>query len=166
MTEGNDLRDAVVIERSFDAPVDVIWQMWTDPEHFSAWYGPVGASIQVATMDVRAGGIRLISMKVETPDGPTQMWFTGEYREVVERARLVYTEFLSDEKGKVDPANPGGHPVMTEVRVEFEDLGGSTRVVLTHAGIPSDSPGAAGWTMALDELATHLGRAPGRHRVS
>jgi uncharacterized protein YndB with AHSA1/START domain len=30
--------DAVVIERSFDAPVDLIWRMWTDPEHFKAWY--------------------------------------------------------------------------------------------------------------------------------
>ena len=40
MTDDNGSPSAVVIERSFDAPVDLIWQMWTDPEHFSAWYGP------------------------------------------------------------------------------------------------------------------------------
>ena len=83
MTDDNASRDAVVIERSFDAPVDLIWRMWTDPEHFKAWYGPEGAAIPVAKMEVRVGGTRLVCMEVQTPGGPMQMWFTGEYREVV-----------------------------------------------------------------------------------
>jgi hypothetical protein len=37
-----------------------------------------------------------------------------------------------------------------------EDVGGGTKMVMTHAGVPSDSPGATGWTMALDKLAAHL----------
>ena len=86
-----------------------------------------------------------------------QMWFTGEYREVVECARLVYTESASDEHGNDLPPSDGGvpegHPTTTEVRVELEDLGGRTKQVLTHAGIPADSPGATGWMMALDKLA-------------
>jgi hypothetical protein len=40
--------------------------------------------------------------------------------------------------------------------VELEDVGGRTKMVLTHAGIPSDSPGAAGWTVAIDKLAAHV----------
>ena len=44
----------------------------------------------------------------------------------------------------------------TEVRVELEDLGGRTKMVMTHSGIPQDSPGAAGWAMALDKLATYI----------
>ena len=161
MTDDNGSPDAVVIERSFDAPVDLIWQMWTDPEHFSAWYGPNGASIPVAKMDVRVGGSRLVCMEIQTPDGPVQMWFTGEYREVVEHERLVYSESMSDENGRVlSPADlgmPEGHPTTTEVRVELEDLGGGrTKMVMTHAGVPSDSPGAAGWAMALDKLAAHV----------
>src|SRR5262245_32382407 len=56
-------QDAVVIERDFDAPVDLVWKLWTDPEHFKHWYGPDGASIQVARMDVRAGGHRLVCME-------------------------------------------------------------------------------------------------------
>src|SRR5947208_3044922 len=96
MTDASDSKDAVVIERSFDAPVDLIWQMWTDPEHFAAWYGPGGASVPVAKMDVRVGGTRLISMRMQTPNGAMQMWFAGEYREVVNNKRLVYTEFVSD----------------------------------------------------------------------
>ena len=160
MKDGNVSQDAVTIERIFDAPIDLIWQMWSDPQHFAAWYGPDGASIPVAKMDVRVGGTRLVCMEVQTPGGPTQMWFTGEYREVVENERLVYTESMSDENGNVlspsDMGMPAGHPTTTEVRVELEDVGGRTKMVMTHAGIPSESPGAAGWTMAPDKLAAHV----------
>jgi uncharacterized protein YndB with AHSA1/START domain len=159
MTDDN-AQDAVVIERSFDAPVDLIWQMWTDPEHFKAWYGPDGAAIPVAKMDVRVGGTRLVRMEVQAPPGPMQMWFTGEYREVVECERLVYTESMCDENGNVsspsDMGMPPGHPMTTEVRVELEDLAGSTKMVLTHTGIPADSPGAAGWAMAFDKLVAYV----------
>jgi uncharacterized protein YndB with AHSA1/START domain len=150
----------VVIERSFDAPVERIWQMWTDPELFKVWYGPTGATIPVANMDVRVGGTRLICMEVESPNGPMRMWFTGEYRDVVALERLVYTESMSDEHGNVsspaDMGMPEGHPMTTEIHVELTDIGGRTKIVLTHVGIPSDSPGAAGWSMALDKLAAHL----------
>ena len=160
MTDDNDSQNAVVIERTFDAPVHLIWQMWTDPEHFKAWYGPDGATIPVAKMDVRVGGTRLVCMEMQTPNGPMWMWFTGEYREVIEHARLVYTESMSDETGRVmspsDMGMPEGHPTTTQVRVELEDVGGRTRMVLTHYGIPGDSPGAAGWTVALDKLALHV----------
>jgi uncharacterized protein YndB with AHSA1/START domain len=166
MTDGKPSQDAVVIERHFDAPVHLIWQMWTEPEHFKAWYGPAGATIPVAKMDVRVGGTRLVCMEVQTPDGPRQMWFTGEYREVVERERLVYTESMSDEHGNVltpaDMGMPEDHPVTTEVRIELHDVGGRTKLALTHAGIPSDSPGATGWTMALDKLAAHVEGRTGR----
>jgi uncharacterized protein YndB with AHSA1/START domain len=165
MTDNNGAQD-VVIERSFNAPVDLIWQLWTDPEHFKAWYGPDGATIPVAKMDVRVGGTRLVGMEVQTPDGPMQMWFAGEYREVVENERLVYTEFMSDENGNVlSPlalGMPEGHPMTTEVRVAFADVGGRTKLVMTHSGIPAGSPGAAGWTMALDKLAARVEEHSGR----
>ena len=79
-----------MIERTFDAPVDMVWAMWTDPRHFRSWYGPMGATVPVADLDVRVGGRRLVSMEVPTPDGVMTMWFTGEYREVDDRraARL------------------------------------------------------------------------------
>jgi uncharacterized protein YndB with AHSA1/START domain len=107
-------------------------------------------------MDVRVGGRRLVRMDVETPGGAMQMWFTGEYLEVVAHKRLVFTEAISDEDGNV-AGTPDGHPTVTEVRVELEDLGGRTRMVLTHVGIPEGSPGAAGWAMALDKLTAYLG---------
>ena len=157
-----DDKDAVVIERSFNAPVDRIWQLWTDPELFKAWYGPDGATIPVAKMDVRVGGTRLVCMEMQSPDGPRQMWFTGEYLEVVEHERLVYTESMADQEGNVlspsDLGMPAGHPTTTEVRVELTDLGDRTKMVMTHIGVAPDSPGAVGWGMAFDKLAAHSDR--------
>lgn len=158
---GQDL----VIERALDAPPDLIWRMWTRPEHFAAWYGPAGATISVATMDVRVGGNRLVCMEMTTPGGTRQMWFAGTYLEVVENHRLVYTDVVSDENGNVlspeQAGMPPGHPTTTEVRVELEAAGGGTRMTLTHVGIPAGSPGASGWAAALDNLAAHL--IAGRH---
>jgi uncharacterized protein YndB with AHSA1/START domain len=157
---GDVARDAVVIERTFDAPVDVIWRLWTEPEHFKAWYGPQGATIPVASMDVRVGGIRLVAMEFQTPEGPQQMWFTGEFREVISHKRLVYTESMADEHGNpLSPSETGmpqGHPTTTEVIVDLEDIGGRTKMVMKHVGVPADSPGAVGWEMALDKLSAHV----------
>jgi uncharacterized protein YndB with AHSA1/START domain len=157
MNEQDSPQHDLRIERTFDAPVALVWQLWTDPDHFKAWYGPDGATIPTATMDVRVGGARQVCMEVHTPNGPVEMWFVGEYREVIEHRRLVYTESMSDEHGGA-PAAGDGHPA-TEVRVEFEALGSRTRMVLVHAGIPRDSPGAAGWAMAIDKLAIQLERS-------
>lgn len=155
------MTDSVVIERTFDAPVELIWKMWTDPEHFAAWYGPTGATIPVAKMDVQVGGTRHICMAMETPNGPMQMWFIGEFKEIVENQRLVYTDGMSDEEGNiVTPAQmgmPDGHPESTEVIVELESIDGATRMTMTHVGVPADSPGAGGWAMAIDKLAERVG---------
>ena len=146
----NDL----TIERIFDAPVERIWQLWATAEGFQKWYGPEGFTIPTADMDVRVGGKRLFSM--QSPDGAMTMWFCGEYREVTPTSRLVYTESMSDEHGNVmSPADMGmpGHPEVTEVVVELDETDGKTRMVMTHVGIPADSPGAGGWAQAFDKMA-------------
>lgn len=152
--------DAVVISRHFDAPRQLVWQMWTDPDHFAAWYGPTGASVSVAEMDVQVGGRRLVAMDVGPDQSRTRVWFVGEFLEVSEPERLVYTESMSDEHGNVvSPADlgmPDGHPATTQVTIELQALDGETRLTVTHAGVPQDSPGAAGWEMSLDTLARHL----------
>jgi uncharacterized protein YndB with AHSA1/START domain len=151
---------SVTLERVLDAPIDLVWQMWTDAEHFAAWYGPTGATVPVVEMDVTIGGTRHFCLEMQTPDGQSRMWFVGEYRVIDEPTRLVYTESMSDPDGnRVSPVAmgmPGSHPEITEVTVELTEVDGSTRMVMTHAGIPADSPGAMGWNMALDKLEAHL----------
>ena len=156
----SEVNDSVVIERTFDAPIDLIWQMWTDSAQFQKWYGPKGMTIPVADMDVRVGGKRLICMEMSMPDRQMKMWLTGEYKEIVPNTRLVYTESMSDENGNIIPPSamgmPEGHPDTTDVIVELEDLGGRTKMVMTHVGVPADSPGAGGWKMAFDKMADLL----------
>lgn len=157
------MTDSVVIERHFDAPVELVWKMWTESEHFAAWYGPTGATIPVAKMNVRVGGSRHICMAMETPNGPMQMWFVGEFIEIVANERLVYTEAMSVEDGNViSPAQmgmPEGHPETTQVIVELEPVDGKTKMTMTHIGVPADSPGASGWGMAFDKLNAYLSTA-------
>jgi uncharacterized protein YndB with AHSA1/START domain len=154
-------KDAIVIERVFDAPVDLIWQMWTQPEHFKNWYGPAGFSVQVIEMDVQVGGKHLFCMERQTPDGSMKMWLTGEYTDVVPNKRLVYTDSPSDAQGNLLPPSEYGMdtPLITEVRVLLEDLNGRTRMVMTHAGVSGDDGAAAGWEQALNKLAEYAGTA-------
>lgn len=137
--------DAVVIERTFPVAAATVWSMWTDPEQFAAWYGPEGVSVTVTEMDVRTGGRRRITMAMTTPDGVHEMWFAGEHRAVEPHRRLSYTEVMVDADG--NETSPS-----TVVEVTLEDRDGTTRMVMTHRGIPADSPGATGWEMAFDKL--------------
>jgi uncharacterized protein YndB with AHSA1/START domain len=153
MNEQVESTDDVVIERILDAPQELVWRMWTDGAEFASWYGPPGAAIPVAELDVRVGGRRRVCMEMTTPDGPMRMWFGGEHLTVEPPSRLVYTERMTDETGTASD----GH--QTEVHVALHAMpGGSTRMVMTHVGIPAGSPGAIGWQMAFDKLATHLAR--------
>ena len=158
MNDSTIADDAVVIERTFDVPVELIWQMWTDPEHFASWYGPNGFTVPVAEMDVRVGGKRRVCMA--SPDGSMKMWTTGEYTEIVPDERLVYTESMADEDGNVilpsTMGMPDGYPVTTEVTVRLEDLGGRTRMVMTHAGVPADSGASGGWEQAFAKMSDHI----------
>jgi uncharacterized protein YndB with AHSA1/START domain len=159
MTEPAE-RDAVVLERRLSAPAEVIWQLWTDPEHFAQWYGPSGATVSVITMDVRVGGARHIAMEMTTPRGPMRMWLAGEHLEVVPPERLVYTDARSDADGNIlspeAAGMPPGYPAITEVHLELRESAGTTTLTLTHVGVPADSPAASGWTAALDKLEARL----------
>lgn len=160
MSDNTLFNDAIVIERTFDAPVDLIWQLWTQPDLFKTWYGPEGFTVPVAEMDVRVGGKHLFCMA--TPDGSMKMWSTGQYTEVVPNKRLVYTDSMADEHGNVVLPSAYGmnddeHPATTEVTVLLEDLNGRTKMVMTHAGVPTNEQGASkGWDQSFAKMAHHI----------
>jgi uncharacterized protein YndB with AHSA1/START domain len=162
MSDSTLSKDAIVIERTFDAPVDLIWQLWTQPEHFKNWYGPQGLTVPVAEMDVRVGGKHLFCMERQTPNGSMKMWYTGKYIEVIPNKRLVYTDSMADEHGNVVSPSAYGmkddeYPTTTEVTVLFEVLDGRTKMTMTHSGVPSKEQGAsAGWEQAFAKMADYL----------
>lgn len=150
----------VKIERTFDAPIDVVWAMWTDPDKFKSWYGPMGMTVPTAEMDVTVGGTRKVSMEMMTPERTMTMYFTGVYKEVTAPNRLVYTEAMCDAEGNVmtpeQMGMPPGAPDVTEVIVDLKADGDQTVMTMVHVGVPDGSPGAGGWGQAFDKLAETL----------
>ncbi len=155
-----DTQQWVKIERVFDAPIDTVWRMWTDPDLFRQWYGPNGMSVPTAEMDVTVGGERRICMEMRTPERHMQMFFKGVYKEVNAPHRLVYTESMCTEDGTIispkDMGMPDGFPDITEVIVELSEEDGKTRMVMVHVGVPEGSAGGGGWTQAFDKLNAFL----------
>ena len=150
----------LMITRTFDAPRELVWKAWTDPERVKRWWGPKGFTAPFCKIDLRVGGVSLYCMR--SPDGK-DYWSTGVYREIFKPERIVYTDSFADERGNVVPATHYGmsadFPLEMLVTVTFEEHEGRTKLTLTHAGIPSgaDRDGARqGWNESLDKLAEHL----------
>jgi uncharacterized protein YndB with AHSA1/START domain len=87
----------ITITRVFDAPRELVWKEWTEPERFADWFGGPESEVPLSTvsMNVRPGGAWRATM-FAGPDGREIQW-KGEYREVVEPERLVFT--VSDQPG-------------------------------------------------------------------
>lgn len=160
----SDAQAWVKIIREFDAPIEDVWQMWTDPEQFKKWYGPKGMSVPTAQMDVVVGGTRKICMQMTSPERTMSMWFTGVYKEVTSPTRLVYTESMCQEDGTlISPQSmgmPEGHPDITEVIVDLSEANGKTTMTMVHVGVPEGSAGGGGWNQAFDKLAQLLESTP------
>lgn len=151
----------LVIERVFDAPRELVWRAWTEPEMFARWYGPNGFTVPVCKIDFRVGGTFLTCMS-----GPEnfEYWTTGVYREIVPIERIVATESPADPEGNVvSPTHYGMSaemPLETLRTVILETYeSNKTKMVFEHVGLPSreDQDGAGrGWNQAFDKLADYL----------
>lgn len=160
-TKSDAAKNELVITRVFDAPPELVWRAWTDPEHSKKWWGPKDFTCPFCRIDLKVGGKYLFCMK--SKEGK-EYWSTGTYIEIIPNKKLVCTDSFSDEKGNIVPASdldmPGKNwPLEMFVTVTFEDLGGKTKMTLKHAGIPgaemSDMTGA-GWNRSFDKLAESL----------
>lgn len=84
-----------VISRTLDAPRDLVWKCFTDPERMTHWWGPKGFKVIASKMDLRPGGIYHYGL--QTPNGEV-MWGKFVYREIVPPEKLVLINSFSDEK--------------------------------------------------------------------
>ena len=75
-----------IISRVFDAPRELLWKCFTDPERMKQWWGPTGSVIVASKMDFRVGGTYLGAMRA--PDGRV-MWAKFVYREIAAPERLI-----------------------------------------------------------------------------
>ena len=83
----------VEFERTYDAPIEIVWEAWTNPEQLKQWWGPDNVSIPECQVDVRVGGRIYIVMKAEEAMGPfrgTRWPMEGKYTVVEENSKLSY----------------------------------------------------------------------------
>lgn len=87
----------LVITRVFDAPRDLVFKAWSEPERLVQWFGPKGfTSTVVGSMDPRPGGAYRFHMR---GPGGSDHWVQGVYREIVEPERIVCTYVWTDADG-------------------------------------------------------------------
>src|SRR5262245_34628249 len=85
-----------VISRTVNAPRDLVWKAWTQVDRLKAWWGPKGATVFFATLELKPGGAFHYGMRAA--DGFT-MWGKFLFREIEAPQRLVFLSSFSDEKG-------------------------------------------------------------------
>ena len=136
------------ITRVFDAPRELVWREWTEPERFADWYGGTESQVPLDTvvMDVRPGGRWSLVMHAERGT----IYWDGEYIEVKEPERLSFT--VSDQPGE---------DVYDLCTVELTDLAGTrTEMRFTQSGghMPADAYRRAqeGWTGFFERIAERL----------
>jgi uncharacterized protein YndB with AHSA1/START domain len=145
-------RLGITITRVFEAPRERVWKEWIQPEAFADWFGGPESEVPLDTvsMDVRPGG----SWRATMYAGPErhEIQWRGEYREVVEPERLVFT--VSDQPGE---------DVYELVVVVLTDLGdGRTEMLLQQYGrmTPEQYERAReGWGSFFDRIAERLAAA-------
>ncbi|MGH2953801.1 MAG: SRPBCC family protein [Solirubrobacterales bacterium] len=148
-TPGSAGDAGITITRVFDAPRERVWREWTEPDAFADWFGGTQSDVPLETvsMDVRPGGAWRLTMFTDPGHGESH--WKGEYIEVVEPERLVFT--VSD--------RPGDEPTelvtvvlndlgddRTEMR--FEQRGEMTAEQYKRAG--------QGWSGFFDRIAERL----------
>ena len=136
------------ITRQFDAPPERLFEAWTEPADFSAWFAPDGwrTPADRVSLDLRPGGAW--SAVLVGPDG-SEAPLGGTYREIDPPGRLVFTTG--------DPDNPGDGPAsVTTVELAGTNDGG-TEMAFHQFGVNTDQDhadaAAAGWQQFFDKLA-------------
>jgi uncharacterized protein YndB with AHSA1/START domain len=137
----------VRIERVFDAPRELVFKAWTDPDEVAAWYGPehFDTPRERINIDLRIGGRYELTMVQR--DGGREFPIGYEILELVEPELLVLRSDPIPEVGMHDP---------TVTRVELHDLGEQTRMTLTDGPYTESGHAEAGWNSAFDKLAARV----------
>lgn len=150
MTMASDSKD-IHLTRMYDAPLQAVWDAWTDPAQVARWWGPRGFTITTHSKDVRAGG--RWSYTMHGPDG-TDYPNRTTYLDVQPPSRLVYDHGASDDT-----------PPLFRVTVDFSETGGKTRMQMCMS-LPTPEAAAqtrqfirkAGGNATWDRLAEHLAK--------
>ncbi|MGW3964953.1 SRPBCC family protein [Amycolatopsis sp. NPDC005003] len=136
----------LTITRVFDAPRELVFSAWTEPDHLASWFGPQGFTCSAVTVDPRPGGRWRAC--IHSPAGEDH-WMHGVYREVSAPDRLVFT-FAWEAQGQE-----------TLVTIGFADLDGKTEMTFVQTGFPTAAERDGheeGWTSSFEDLTGFIRR--------
>jgi uncharacterized protein YndB with AHSA1/START domain len=133
-------RPRLTLERTFRAPIREVWELWTTTEGIEAWWGPDGFSVDVRSLELRAGGALVYVMSAVAQEQidymkkagmPVSTQHTLTFTEVIPPRRLAY-------RSMVDFV-PGVDAYQVETLLELHEVeGGGTRLVLTFDAMHDD----------------------------
>jgi len=145
----------IVIERTYEASIEDVWELWTTKEGIESWWGPDGFSVKVDELDLRAGGEMRYAM---TAVDPAQVHFMKQAgMPLTTEAKLTYTAIVPGKSiaytHRVDFIS-GVEPYDVRNKVEFFAEGGNVRMVLSL-----DPMHSAEWTQrAVMGMESQLGK--------
>jgi uncharacterized protein YndB with AHSA1/START domain len=155
-------KDIFVINRSFNAPIETMFDLWTKAEHFAQWLPPTGFTMEFRRADIRAGGESFYSMT----NGQFTMYGRLHYLDIHRPDRIVYTQSFADEHEKI-ARHPGNSawpetmlttvllaeegPAETRVTMRWQVYGDATQAEVA-AFVAEKTGMAKGWTGSFDKL--------------
>lgn len=168
LEKGASGKEKFVINRSFAVPLETMFEVWTDPEHFQQWLPPTGFTMEFKRADIRPGGETFYVMT----NGTITMYGKAHYLKIEKPHRLVYTQQFCDEhenmaRHPMAPTWPAfmltnveftaEGPEQTRVTVTWEPYGDYTQEEL-ETFIKARGGMTIGWTGSFDKLEEHLAK--------
>ena len=138
----------LVLKRTFNAPVERVFEAWTNADALARWFGPEGFDVAHAELDLVEGGH--YDIEIRSAEGH-QIRHFGSYVEILPPHRLVFTWILGEQDCKGEPAECAD----TLVTVELQPQGAATELTLTHERLPNKAARDGhefGWSSSLDSL--------------
>jgi uncharacterized protein YndB with AHSA1/START domain len=167
LAEQIEHKERFFINRSFEAPIDVMYEMWAQPEHIAQWTPPTGFTMSYIRADVRVGGSSFYLM---TNGAGVDMYGRAAYLEMNKPNRLVYTQQFCDEHENISrhPMAPTWPETMLTTVQFTEETADRTRVTVTwepHGAVTAEELATfmkarggmtMGWTGSFDKLEAML----------
>ncbi len=165
--------DGIVIDRIFDAPKELVWKAWTNPEMAKKWWGPEHFTAPSIKIDFTVGGKYIYAM--QGPKGSQWdrvMYSSGVFKEIVPNEKIVTTDYFSDENGNmIKPSDEGmdeNFPTEMTVTITFEEVEkGKTKLTIFYPKAENEKQLEAmlksgmkeGWSTSLNKLEAALKEA-------
>jgi len=156
------MKRRVTLERTFPAPIAMVWELWTTKEGIESWWGPHGFRVEVHSIDLRVGGELHYSMIAAAPEMIELMKKSG--MQPATRHKMTFKEIIPNKRlAYIHPADfiPGVEPYDVDTVVDMEETPKGIKMTLTFDAMHDEmwtERATQGWNQELEKLAKALAR--------